>query len=59
MKSSEKLLGCYTEELLPCTSFSEFCDVTGKACLLYLSTSSEFQIARMNTLFTFILKYEK
>lgn len=29
MKSSEKLLGYYTEELLPCTSFPEFCDVTG------------------------------
>lgn len=33
MKSSEKLLGSYTEELLPCTSFSEFCDVTGKLTL--------------------------
>ncbi|XP_074029001.1 E3 ubiquitin-protein ligase-like protein poe [Leptinotarsa decemlineata] len=29
MKSSEKLLGIYTEELLPCTSFPEFCDVAG------------------------------
>ena len=29
MKASEKLLAAYTEELLPCTSFSEFCDVTG------------------------------
>ncbi|CAH0559665.1 unnamed protein product [Brassicogethes aeneus] len=29
MKSSEKLLSTYTEELLPCTSFAEFCDVAG------------------------------
>lgn len=29
MKNSEKLLGYYTEELLPCASFGEFCDVAG------------------------------
>ncbi|CAH1119052.1 unnamed protein product [Phaedon cochleariae] len=29
LKSSEKLLTCYTDDLLPCTSFVEFCDVTG------------------------------
>ncbi|CAG9835872.1 unnamed protein product [Diabrotica balteata] len=29
MKSSEKLLADYTDEFLPCTSFSEFCDVAG------------------------------
>ncbi|KAK9707814.1 E3 ubiquitin-protein ligase UBR4 [Popillia japonica] len=27
MKASERLLGIYTDELLPCTSFAEFCDV--------------------------------
>lgn len=30
LKASEKLLSAYTEELLPCASFAEFCDVTGK-----------------------------
>ncbi|KAB0801611.1 hypothetical protein PPYR_03797 [Photinus pyralis] len=29
LKASERLLGFYTDELLPCTSFSEFCDVMG------------------------------
>ncbi|KAF5296758.1 hypothetical protein FQR65_LT10159 [Abscondita terminalis] len=29
LKASERLLGFYTDELLPCTSFSEFCDVVG------------------------------
>ncbi|ERL84753.1 hypothetical protein D910_02178 [Dendroctonus ponderosae] len=29
IKNSEKLLSYYTEELLPCTSFGEFCDVVG------------------------------
>ncbi|CAH0393187.1 unnamed protein product [Bemisia tabaci] len=27
LKASEKLMASYTEELLPCTSFQEFCDV--------------------------------
>lgn len=31
MKASERLLGIYTDELLPCTSFPEFCDVTGES----------------------------
>ncbi|CAG9856656.1 unnamed protein product [Phyllotreta striolata] len=29
LKSSEKLLAAYTEEFLPCTYFTEFCDVAG------------------------------
>ncbi|XP_046403829.1 E3 ubiquitin-protein ligase UBR4 isoform X2 [Ischnura elegans] len=29
LKASESLLAVYREELLPCTSFSEFCDVVG------------------------------
>ncbi|XP_066993474.2 E3 ubiquitin-protein ligase UBR4 [Anabrus simplex] len=29
LKASERLLGTYREELLPCASFEEFCDVTG------------------------------
>jgi E3 ubiquitin-protein ligase UBR4 len=29
MKASERLLATYREELLPCASFEEFCDVTG------------------------------
>nr|CAD7443272.1 unnamed protein product [Timema bartmani] len=29
LKASERLLATYREELLPCTSFEEFCDVTG------------------------------
>ncbi|XP_063242107.1 E3 ubiquitin-protein ligase UBR4 isoform X2 [Bacillus rossius redtenbacheri] len=29
MKASEKLLATYRTELLPCTSFEEFCDVAG------------------------------
>ncbi|XP_017783583.1 PREDICTED: E3 ubiquitin-protein ligase UBR4 [Nicrophorus vespilloides] len=29
LKGSERLLGMYIEELLPCASFSEFCDVAG------------------------------
>ncbi|KAF5286898.1 hypothetical protein FQA39_LY00431 [Lamprigera yunnana] len=29
LKASEQLLSFYTDELLPCTSFSEFCDVVG------------------------------
>lgn len=33
MKASEKLLSAYTDEFLPCTSFSEFCDVAGKFLL--------------------------
>ncbi|XP_075228020.1 E3 ubiquitin-protein ligase-like protein poe isoform X3 [Lycorma delicatula] len=28
MKASEKLMAFYSQELLPCTSFEEFCDVT-------------------------------
>lgn len=30
LKASERLLSTYTEELLPCTTFPEFCDVAGK-----------------------------
>jgi E3 ubiquitin-protein ligase UBR4 len=29
LKASERLLATYREELLPCASFEEFCDVTG------------------------------
>jgi hypothetical protein len=39
MKASEKLLAAYTEELLPCTSFLEFCDVTGIYYLIFFSTN--------------------
>ncbi|KAG5896473.1 hypothetical protein JTB14_005854 [Gonioctena quinquepunctata] len=42
MKASEKLLGIYTEELLSCTSFLEFCDVTG---LLDVVTNPETYIS--------------
>jgi E3 ubiquitin-protein ligase UBR4 len=42
MKASEKLLAAYTEELLPCTSFLEFCDVTG---LLDVITSPDTYIS--------------
>ncbi|XP_056641011.1 E3 ubiquitin-protein ligase UBR4 isoform X2 [Diorhabda sublineata] len=42
MKSSEKLLAAYTDEFLPCTSFSEFCDVTG---LLDVITSPDTYIS--------------
>jgi hypothetical protein len=37
MKASEKLLAAYTEELLPCTSFLEFCDVTGIYYLIFFT----------------------
>lgn len=30
IKSTEKILATYREELLPCASFDEFCDVVGK-----------------------------
>lgn len=30
LKASENLLATYTDELLPCASFDEFCDVIGK-----------------------------
>ncbi|XP_008200345.2 E3 ubiquitin-protein ligase UBR4 isoform X1 [Tribolium castaneum] len=42
MKASEKLLAAYTDELLPCTSFTEFCDVTG---LLDVITSPDTYIS--------------
>ncbi|KAK6636982.1 hypothetical protein RUM43_010649 [Polyplax serrata] len=29
IKASDRLLACYREEFLPCTSFEEFCDVVG------------------------------
>ncbi|XP_076674868.1 E3 ubiquitin-protein ligase-like protein poe isoform X2 [Andrena cerasifolii] len=29
LKASERMLATYRDELLPCTSFEEFCDVTG------------------------------
>lgn len=29
LKASERLLGTYTDELVPSTSFEEFCDVVG------------------------------
>lgn len=30
LKASEKILAAYRDELLPCASFDEFCDVAGK-----------------------------
>lgn len=30
LKASERLLSVYTDELLPCSSFPEFCDVAGE-----------------------------
>ena len=33
LKASERLLGVYTDELLPCTSFAEFCDVSGESAV--------------------------
>lgn len=30
LKASERLLGTYTDELVPCTSLEEFCDVVGE-----------------------------
>lgn len=30
LKASERVLATYRDELLPCTSFEEFCDVVGK-----------------------------
>lgn len=30
LKASERLLSFYIDEMLPCTSFPEFCDVVGK-----------------------------
>lgn len=30
MKASEKLMAFYSQELLPCASFEEFCDVAGE-----------------------------
>jgi len=29
LKASEKIMAAYSEELLPCTCFGEFCDVVG------------------------------
>ena len=30
LKASEKVLAAYRDELLPCASFDEFCDVVGE-----------------------------
>lgn len=30
LKASERVLSSYRDELLPCTSFEEFCDIVGK-----------------------------
>lgn len=30
LKASERVLATYRDELLPCTSFEEFCDIIGK-----------------------------
>ncbi len=30
LKASEKIMSTYTDELLPCTCFGEFCDIVGK-----------------------------
>jgi len=30
LKASERVLASYRDELLPCTSFDEFCDIVGK-----------------------------
>ncbi|KAI4460353.1 e3 ubiquitin-protein ligase ubr4 [Holotrichia oblita] len=37
MKASERLLGIYMDELLPCTSFAEFCDVAGEISKRFLN----------------------
>ncbi|EZA51377.1 Protein purity of essence [Ooceraea biroi] len=29
LKASERVLASYRDELLPCTSFDEFCDIVG------------------------------
>jgi hypothetical protein len=31
LKASERVLASYRDELLPCTSFDEFCDIVGKS----------------------------
>lgn len=35
LKSSESVLSTFTDEFVPCTSFSEFCDVAGKFVCVY------------------------
>ena len=30
LRTTDKLLGCYQNDFLTCSSFDEFCDVTGK-----------------------------
>jgi len=30
LKASERVLSSYRDELLPCTSFEEFCDIVGE-----------------------------
>lgn len=35
LKGSERLLGYYVDELLPCASFAEFCDVCGEFCCFW------------------------
>lgn len=37
LKASEKLLSLYTDEYLPCSSFSEFCDVAGGLFVLIMN----------------------
>ena len=35
LKASERLMASYREELLPCTTFDEFCDVTSEYLVLF------------------------
>ena len=44
IEACDKLLGVYQDEMLPCESFSEFCDVVGKFYWV-ITRSSLFKVA--------------
>ena len=41
IEACDKLLGVYQDEMLPCESFGEFCDVVGKLFLVLLIETFE------------------
>ena len=43
IEQADKMLSTFEEELIPCESFDEFCDVAGKAFLVLFIQTVTFQ----------------
>ena len=59
IEACDKLLGVYQEEMLPCESFSEFCDVVGKSANIVFHIKSSLKVRILYGIPHELVHYEK